>query len=139
MEGWDEPAYVHATHAGLLDKAAANTLRATRTTVLSPFDPVVWDRARAQALFGFEYTLECYTPAPQRRFGYYTLPILHRGRLIGRLDAKAHRNDGLFQVLGVWMEEGVELTPALVESVALAICECCLLYTSDAADEATIV
>jgi Uncharacterized protein conserved in bacteria len=124
VEGWDEPAYVHATHAGLLDKAAGNTLRATRTTVLSPFDPVVWDRARAQALFGFEYTLECYTPAPQRRFGYYTLPILHRGRLIGRLDAKAHRNDGLFQVLGVWMEEGVDLTPAMVESVALAICEC---------------
>lgn len=124
VEGWDEPAYVHTAHAGLLDKAAANALRATRTTLLSPFDPVVWDRARAQELFGFEYTLECYTPAARRRFGYYALPILHRGRLVGRLDAKAHRNDGLFQVLGVWMEEGAVLTPALVESIALAICEC---------------
>jgi uncharacterized protein len=124
VEGWDEPAYVHAEHAGLLEKAQANALRATRTTVLSPFDPVVWDRARARELFGFEYTLECYTPAARRQFGYYALPILHRGRLVGRLDAKAHRNDGLFQVLGVWMEEGITLSPALIEGVAFAICEC---------------
>jgi uncharacterized protein len=124
VDGWDEPAYVHASHAGLLEKAMANTLRATRTTLLSPFDPLVWDRARAQELFGFEYTIESYTPAAKRRFGYYVRPILHRGRLVGRLDAKAHRNDGLFQVLGVWIEEGVSLTPALIEDVAMAICEC---------------
>jgi uncharacterized protein len=123
-EGWNEPAYVHADHADLLAKAAQNTLRATRTTLLSPFDPVVWDRSRALELFGFEYTMESYTPGPKRQFGYYVLPILHRGRLVGRLDAKAHRNDGLFQVLGIWLEEGTTMTPALVEGLALAIVEC---------------
>ncbi|QWT20932.1 winged helix DNA-binding domain-containing protein [Bacillus sp. NP157] len=124
VEGWDEPGYVHADHAGLLDQAVGNTLRATRTTLLSPFDPVVWDRARAIDLFDFEYTLECYTPAPKRRYGYYVLPILHRGRLVGRLDAKAHRSAGLFQVLGVWLEEGVAPTPAVISGIASAICEC---------------
>jgi uncharacterized protein YcaQ len=124
VEGWDEPAYVHREHAGLLGEAAGNLLRATRTTLLSPFDPVVWDRARALDLFGFAYTLECYTPAPKRVYGYYVLPILHRGRLVGRLDAKAHRQGGLFQVLGLWLEEGQPVTPALVEGLALAIREC---------------
>nr|WP_282097569.1 crosslink repair DNA glycosylase YcaQ family protein [Luteibacter sp. SG786] len=124
VEGWDEPAYVHRDHEALLRESARNALRASRTTLLSPFDPVVWDRARAQDLFGFEYTIECYTPAAKRKYGYYVLPILHRGRLVGRLDAKAHRQAGLFQVLGVWLEAGEATTPALVEGVASAIREC---------------
>ena len=124
VDGWDVPGYVHRVHADLLRDAQRNVLRATRTTLLSPFDPVVWDRARALDLFGFEYTIECYTPAPKRKYGYYVLPILHRGRLVGRLDAKAHRQAGLFQVLGLWLEADVAATPALVEDVAEAIGEC---------------
>jgi len=124
VEGWDEPAYVHRDHEALLRDAARNALRASRTTLLSPFDPVVWDRARAQDLFGFEYTIECYTPAAKRKYGYYVLPILHRGRLVGRVDAKAHRQAGLFQVLGIWLEPGETATPGLVEGVANAIREC---------------
>jgi uncharacterized protein YcaQ len=92
--------------------------------LLSPFDPVVWDRARALELFGFEYTIECYTPAAKRRYGYYALPILHRGRLVGRLDAKAHRQEGVFQVLGVWLEAGVAPSPALVADLAMALTAC---------------
>ncbi|KAF1009394.1 MAG: hypothetical protein GAK28_00031 [Luteibacter sp.] len=122
--GWDEPAYVHRDHADLLGEAARGALRATRSTLLSPFDPVVWDRARALDLFGFEYTIECYVPAAKRRYGYYVLPILHRGRLVGRLDAKAHRQAGLFQVLGLWLEDGVEPTQELLKGVAAAIHEC---------------
>lgn len=124
VEGWDEPAYAHRDHEALLREAARNALRASRTTLLSPFDPVVWDRARAQDLFGFEYTIECYTPAAKRKYGYYVLPILHRGRLVGRVDAKAHRQAGLFQVLGIWLEPGETATPVLVEGVANAIHEC---------------
>ncbi len=124
VDGWDEAAYVHRDHAPLLADASRNALRATRTTLLSPFDPVVWDRARALDLFNFEYTLECYTPAPKRKYGYYVLPILHRGRLVGRLDAKAHRQGGLFQVLGIWLEDDVTISPALVEGIAAAIGEC---------------
>jgi uncharacterized protein YcaQ len=124
VDGWDETAYAHRDHASLLSEAAGNLLRATRTTLLSPFDPVVWDRARAADLFDFEYTLECYTPAARRTYGYYVLPILHRGRLVGRLDAKAHRQEGLFEVIGIWLEAGMTASPGLVAGIASAIKEC---------------
>jgi uncharacterized protein len=118
---WKVPAYVHRDHADLLAKAANGQLRGTHTTLLSPFDPVVWDRARAQTLFGFEYTIECYVPAPKRRYGYYVLPILHRGRLIGRLDAKAHRSDGVFEIKALFLEPDVESTPRLLEDLSQAV------------------
>ena len=56
-------------------------LEPRRTVLLSPFDPIVWHRLRASELFGFDYLIECYTPAEKRIYGYFTLPILHRGRL----------------------------------------------------------
>src|SRR3712207_3314333 len=98
IEGWEEPAYVNPDNAGLAEAAVSGELSSSITTLLSPFDPVVWDRARALELFGFEYRIEVYTPAARRRYGYYSLPILHHGALVGRLDAKAHRKDGIFEV-----------------------------------------
>lgn len=121
VQGWSTPGYVHRDHADALDKALHGRLRATHTTLLSPFDPLVWDRTRALAMFDFEYTIECYTPAAKRRYGYFVLPILHRGQLIGRLDAKAHRGDGLFEIKALFLEPGVAPTPALVQAVAKAI------------------
>ena len=124
VDGWERPGHVHAEHAGLLAAAIAGRLRATLTTLLSPFDPLVWDRGRASVMFGFDYRLECYTPAPKRRYGYYVLPILHRGRLVGRLDAKAHRAEGVFEVKALYLEEGVAPAPALVCAVLGAIDRC---------------
>jgi uncharacterized protein YcaQ len=124
VRGWEAPGYVHRDRLELARRAAAGQLRATHTTVLSPFDPLVWDRARAQAMFGFAYTLECYVPAPRRRYGYFVLPILHRGRLVGRLDAKAHRGDGEFEVKAVFLEPGEAPTPTLVAALATAIGQC---------------
>ena len=72
-------------------------------------------------MFDFEYTIECYTPAARRRYGYFVLPILHRGRLVGRLDAKAHRGEGVFEVRALFLEPGVTPEPALVQAVAAAI------------------
>jgi uncharacterized protein YcaQ len=94
------------------------------TVLLSPFDPVVWDRARTKALFGFDYRLECYTPAPQRRFGYYSLPVLHRGALIGRLDAKARRGEGVFEVRALHLEPGVMAGEGLIAGLAEALRSC---------------
>lgn len=121
VEGWDTPGYVHHDHADLLTQASLGRLRATHTALLSPFDPLVWDRARALAMFGFEYTIECYTPAAKRRYGYYVLPILHRGQLIGRLDAKAHRADGVFEIKALYLESGVEPTSSLLDALASTI------------------
>jgi len=121
VQGWNKPGYVHRDHADALQKASLGRLRATHTALLSPFDPVVWDRARARAMFGFDYSLECYTPEAKRSYGYFVLPILHRGRLVGRLDAKAHRADGVFEIKSFFLEQGVKAVPALLAAVASAI------------------
>lgn len=121
MRGWATPGYVHRDHAALLEKALSGRLRTAHTALLSPFDPLVWDRARAKELFDFEYTLECYTPAAKRRYGYFVLPILHRGRLIGRLDAKAHRGVGLFEVKAIYLEPEVTITEVLLMALAKTI------------------
>nr|WP_209397462.1 crosslink repair DNA glycosylase YcaQ family protein [Rhodoferax sp. AJA081-3] len=124
VEGWDAPAYVHRDNQTLLKKAAKGQLEATHTTLLSPFDPVVWDRERGSALFGFDYRLECYTPEAKRIHGYFVLPILCRGELIGRLDAKAHRAEGIFEVKALYAQPGCKWRDDQVQAVAQAITDC---------------
>jgi hypothetical protein len=124
VKGWPEPGVVHRDHLGLAEAAAAGALRATRTVLLSPFDPVIWDRERVLSLFGFDYKLECYTPAPRRRYGYFTLPILRRGALVGRLDAKAHRAEGRFEVKALHLEPEVKVGEPLLADLARAIQSC---------------
>ena len=86
-----------------------------RTALLSPFDRLVFDRRRAEELFGFEYVLEMYKPAAKRRWGYFALPILHGDELIGKLDAKADRKKGVLRVLAVHRDR--DWTPAQVADV----------------------
>ena len=124
IENSDEPAYVHPDNAELAEKILSGSLQPSATTLLSPFDPVVWDRARASELFGFDYKIEVYTPAAKRRYGYYSLPILHDGSLVGRLDAKAHRKQGTFEVKAVHLEPGVSVSDGLVAGIAGALHDC---------------
>jgi uncharacterized protein YcaQ len=114
VEGWQAPGYVHPKNLPAVELAVEDKLPLPGTTLLSPFDPVVRDRDRALELFGFDYRIECYTPAAKRRYGYFTLPILHGDTLIGRLDPKAHRQSGVFEVKAVHMEPGVQVTDELV-------------------------
>ena len=130
VQGWSAPGYVHTAHAGLLKKALGGKLTATHTTVLSPFDPVVWDRERASVMFGFDYRIECYTPQAKRNYGYFVLPILHRGQLIGRLDAKAHRGLGVFEVKALFIETGIQLDDESVLDVAQAIARCAIWHAT---------
>ena len=85
---------------------AAHRMRrpATGTTLLSPFDSFLWHRDRTRRLFGYDYTLEVYTPGHKRVHGYYSLPIFHDGQLIGRLDPKTHRTEKRLEVKAVHLE-----------------------------------
>ena len=117
VEGWNSPGYVHSENMRLIEHAAAGTISLPGTTLLSPFDPITRDRDRARELFGFDYTIECYTPAPKRQYGYFTLPILHGDALVGRLDPKAHRKDGIFEVKSIHIEPGVTITDELASGL----------------------
>ena len=114
IEGIKEPAYVRADLAG-------QRLRATRTTLLSPFDSLVWHRDRARALFGYEVTFEAYVVPEKRKYGYYVLAVLHHGRIVGRVDLKSDRQAGQLRVRGLWLEPGVEADDDLFDGLAGAL------------------
>jgi uncharacterized protein YcaQ len=88
-------------------RAAALPPAPPRVRLLSPFDPILRDRKRTLRLFGFDYRFEAFVPEPQRRHGYYVLPILEGERLIGRLDPKLHRDQGRLEIKNLWWEPGV--------------------------------
>src|SRR5213594_2239197 len=104
----DLPALVRAGRAPAL---------AHGTTLLSPFDSLMWYRDRVARLFGFDYRIEVYTPEPKRVHGYYTLPILHHGHLIGRVDAKSHRADRKLEVRHVHFEPWFASAGALPDGI----------------------
>ncbi len=124
VEGWEGACYIHPDQAALAEAAAAGQLAPTLTTLLTPFDPLIWDRVRTRAVFGFDFTVECYIPEPKRRYGYFCLPILRRGELVGRLDAKAQRKEGLFEVKVLYLEPGVVPGDELVADLAGALADC---------------
>ena len=72
--------------------------------MLSPFDPVVWFRPRTERLFDFHYRIEIYTPEPDRKFGYYSLPVLIDDDVVGRVDLKSDRKAGVLRVQSAWSE-----------------------------------
>ncbi|HDR2159654.1 TPA: YcaQ family DNA glycosylase [Enterobacter cancerogenus] len=113
--------WLHADLLPLLPQALEGKLQATHSAVLSPFDPVVWDRKRAEQLFNFSYRLECYTPALKRQYGYFVLPLLYKGQLVGRMDARMQRKLGVLEVISLYLEEGVKVTRSLEKGLTGAI------------------
>ncbi|MCG6558981.1 winged helix DNA-binding domain-containing protein [Ruegeria sp. 1NDH52C] len=95
-----------------LGQASAVPPAPGRIRVLSPFDPALRDRKRAERLFGFHYRIEVFVPEPKRVYGYYVFPLLEGDRLIGRIDMKAHRECGELRVRALWPERGLRWSPA---------------------------
>jgi uncharacterized protein len=111
-----EPAVVEGTKGEWrVDPAALRADFEGRTALLSPFDRLVYDRVRAQELFDFEYTLEMYKPAAKRRWGYFALPVLHKDRLVGKVDATADRKASVLRVHAI--HEDVTFTRTMAKAV----------------------
>jgi uncharacterized protein len=118
VEGLTEPAFLDSALLPRLAELRAGRNKPSLTTLLSPFDNLSWYRPRTEQLWDFHYRIEVYTPAPKRVYGYYTMPILHRGKLVGRLDPAVDRKNGTLTVRSVHLEPGVK--PAESLAVALA-------------------
>ena len=102
--------------------ATSNRLR-----ILSPFDPALRNRARAEEIFGFSYRIEVFVPAAQREYGYYVFPILEGSALISRIEIKANRKKNAIEIIGFWPEADVKFNPARMERLIAELKRICLL------------
>jgi hypothetical protein len=98
------------------DLATAQRRPLAQVRLLSPFDNAIIQRERSQVLHAFDYQLECYVTASKRRYGYYCLPILYRDRFVGRVDCKAHRREGRFEILRLHIEREPDEPEQFVEA-----------------------
>lgn len=112
---------VHRDTLPLLERAADGDFAAQRTTFLNPFDSLFWAWDRDRDLWGFEQVLECYKPAAQRVYGYFSMPILHKDRLVGRFDPKLDRRAGVLHLLSLRLEPGVAPDEELIAAVGSAM------------------
>jgi uncharacterized protein YcaQ len=118
--GDGEPWFVHAEDVPALEDLRGGAW-APRTTLLSPFDNLICDRARTEALFGYRYRIGIYTPKGKREFGYFAMPILHGERVIGWVDPRYERKKGRLVVDDVRAEPGAPTGKAVARAVGDAV------------------
>ena len=112
---------IHRDNIETLEKLAAGEFKPSRTTFLTPFDSLFWAKGRGKEFFDFAQVLECYKPAENRVWGYFCLPVLHNGNLVGRFDPKLDRKSGTLQIHSFHLESGIKPSERLVSDIAIAM------------------
>lgn len=122
-EGLRFPLYLLSDDLPLLESVLSGQADCkARVEFLAPLDPMLWDRKLIEALFGFQYSWEIYTPASKRKYGYYVLPVLYGDRMVGRIEPKADRKANSLTVQNIWFEPGVRQTKTLSGMIDKAVC-----------------
>ena len=130
VEGWEDSAWALPEIWEGYQTAQKQNPDPRFTTILSPFDSLIWDRARTSKLFNFDFTIECYLPAAKRKYGYFLLPVLHDGQLIARMDSKSHRADKKFEVKSLYFEPGVATDYNLAQNLVSTFSACAAWHKS---------
>ena len=113
--------HMHPDDVELVETLQAGEWEPRPPTLLSPFDPLIADRARVKLMWGFDYAIEIYVPKDKRKYGYYVLPILMGDRLIGRVDPSMDRKTGVLTINGIWAERDAPKDKVTARAVAQAI------------------
>ncbi len=112
---------LHRDHLDALQQAVDGTMKAERTTFISPFDNLLWVPRRDVAFWGFRQSLEAYLPQEKRQYGYFSLPILHKDRFVGRFDPKLERATGVLRIKAIYLEPKVKADDTLIGAIAGAL------------------
>lgn len=133
VEGWKEAAYINAGDVTIIEEIKDGLHQSKLTVFLSPFDNLIWDRNRVRDLFGFDYRVELYTPLArkERQYGYYAMPILHNGQLVGRLDPKVDRQNKTLIIHSIFIEENQSVDERLIAGIVNAIREFMAFHKAD--------
>lgn len=123
VDGISEPLWLDAVLLPRLEALRQRSGWPTRTTFLSPFDNLIWNRQRMTQLWGMHYRIEIYVKEADRVYGYYSMPILHRGQLVGRIDPSFHRQSGLLTIRRLHLDPGVVPRGPLVSAIGRALNE----------------
>lgn len=121
VEGIKEELYILTEDVSLARQCKENTSLKKRCEFIAPLDNLLWDRKLIQALFGFDYKWEIYTPAEKRKYGHYVLPVIYGDHFIGRIEASADRKDQKLLVKNFWFESGVKRTKTMDSAINAAI------------------
>ena len=121
VAGVKDPLYCLSSDLDLIKLIRQAPKLKPRCELIAPLDNMLWDRKLVKALFNFDYTWEIYTPADQRQYGYYVLPLLYGDEFIARVEAVADRKTKLLIVKNIWVEPGITITAKLEKSILEAL------------------